>query len=282
MENSPEEQLHLINSESNELQKCRNMLFLLQFIMTTPAIISIINTELEPATLLSLSIASTFVLLYYWTIKYRYVKYKFITNDTRRSNIFTLGFPEDLPSKSDPTNLIKSKDSGKLVDTHCYVQTKENCIYFLGTLLKITVLSNEIYKKSKLFYIVMLMIYFMTNIILLVIVLNFFGGDLRITASRIILFAVNIVFLSDILNMIISHFIVSNRLSKIEERLLILDGLSKIKIEVLRTNLIDESGFFTDTMSNAYEIPPFLNKFYKKDLENRWEEIRKNRAKLRS
>ena len=272
--------INFMNIESGELQKCRNQLFLLQIIMTLPAIISIINTELKPSTLMVLSLASTLILVYYWIIKFRYAKFKFHANDSRRGNIFAFGFPKITPSNGNEENFDQSIKSNKLADDRYYVQTKENCIHFLKTLLKFAVCSHEIYKKSIFFFGIFLVIYFILNILLFVFAIVYFGGDVRITISRVILFTTNIVFSSDILNMIIYHRFVIRRLGRIEEHLLIIDGISNIKLNVLRTNLIDVSGFYTDTLSNAYEIPPFVYKLFRRDLENRWESIQKSRAKL--
>ncbi len=153
-----------MNIEPGELQICRNQLFLLQFVMTIPAIISIINSELKPSTLLVFSVVSTLVLVYYWIIKYRYAKFKFIANDTRRGNIITLGFPKISLGNGSDENLNQSVKLDKLADSSHYVQTRENCIYFLEVLLKFAVCSHEIYRKSIYFFGIFLAIYFILNL----------------------------------------------------------------------------------------------------------------------
>ena len=79
-------------------------------------------------------------------------------------------------------------------------------------------------------------------------------GDFQITISRVILSVVIIGFSSDVLSTYLHNSIVSQKLSRIIERLLMITGNDKIDFDSLRTSLIDQSGIYTDILAHASEI----------------------------
>ena len=249
-----------MSNETEEVQKWRIILLVLQILMPIPAIISIIFMQLEPATLLTLSLISILVLCYYWWIKFKYLIFKLAANDYRRSFLYDLW----VTGSSHKEKIAKN------------VQNKENCIYFLRKLLEISLYSELAYKKSRNFFVWMLVPCLITTIILLFLLVAYGEGDVKITIGRVILSIVIVVFSSDILNIILQHSIVNERVRTISKKLLLLDGNSEVEIDELIESVIHESGRYIDIMSYAYEILPYHYRRYRQDLMNYWNEIQES------
>ena len=252
--------LDTMSSETEEVQKWRIMLLVLQILMPIPAIISIIFMQLEPATLLTLSLVSIIVLCYYWWIKYKYLKFKLAANDYRRSFLY------DLWVTGSPQKEIIVKN----------LQNKANCINYLQKLLEISLYSELAYKKSRNFFVWILIACLITIIVLLFLLVAYGEGDIKITIGRVILSIVIVIFSSDILNIILQHSIVNERVHTISQRLLLLNGNTEVEIDELIKSVIQESARYIDIMSYAYEILPYHYHRYRKDLENYWNDLQKN------
>ena len=243
--------------ESEEVQQWRIKLLVLQILMPIPAIISIIFMQLKPATLMTLSLISILVLCYYWWVKYKYLEFKLAANDHRRSFLHDLWFTGSPQKEKIAIDMQNSAD----------------CKYFLRKLLEISIYSELIYKKSRNFFIWLLVPCLITTIILLFLLIAYGEGDINITIGRVILSIVIVIFSSDILNIIIQHTIVCERVNTILNRLLLLDGNDKFELDKLIKSVINETGCYIDIMSYAYEILPYHYRRYRRDLEDKWFQI---------
>ena len=250
--------------QSNEILRFSKLMLMLQILVALPAIISIIFPSMPSVVFLMISLISVIILCYYWRIKYKYFSQKFKTSDARRALLLKVGF-----KTSSPSDGTLSTSAGPKYD----LQNKENCVHFLNVLYAFSSCNELIYKKCEDFLRWILFILLIIVIILFVLIVAYAEEDLNITIARAILSAVILFFSSDILNMIFVHRFVSERLIGLTERLQKIEGNDNIEIEVLRTVVIKEFGFYADTMSSSYEIFPFFYNRYNIDLQNKLDNI---------
>ena len=160
-----------IISGSIELHKCSLWLLFLQILVPLPAIISIIYMDLKAEYLLLLSLWSIVPLIFYWYKKFQFIKLKILANESRRVNIFNLGFKASLSElnqvddKAVELNNMGSKP--RVYD----LNSRDSCNGFLKVLLELVTSSELIYQKSESFLRLLLFIYLGIVIILLVLVI---------------------------------------------------------------------------------------------------------------
>ena len=273
--------LDTITSGSNEVHKCSLWLLFLQIFVPLPAIISIVYMDLKAEYLLLLSLWSILPLIFYWFKKFQYLKLKLLANESRRANIFNLGFGYSLTEPR--VKSVKIDEISKVVQSTVYdLESRESCNKFLKVLLELVTYSELIYQKSESFLKLLLFIYLGVIIILLILVIANAEGDFQITVSRVILSVVIIGFSSDILNIYLHNSIVCVKLSRTIERLLMITGNNKINIDSLRTSLIDQSGIYTDILAYANEISPYFYGRFRKELHIRWKELKEDSEKYTS
>ena len=263
--------INAINLNSGEVLKYSKLLIILRVLIATPPIISIIFIDLTAVMLFTLSLLSVVILCCYWWVKFMYLVQKFETNDSRREQLLRIGFPTKLAG-------IESMNASKTTNKIEYdLHNRENCVYFLNKLLNFSLFSRFIHNKSEYFLIWTLLICLVIVIVLFGLIVAYAGKDIDITIARAILSVVILVFSSDILTMIFKHRLVSDRLTEIIERLLIIEGNEKMSLKFLTTSIIDEFGLYTDIVANAYEINPYCISKHSEGFSKEVEKIQKGR-----
>ena len=263
--------LNTLNLGSEKVLKFSKLLIALQILIATPAIISIVLINLTAVILFTLSLLSVVLLCCYWWVKFMYLSKKFEINDMRREELLKIGFPQvSLSKENTVANIAGNKIQYDL-------KNRENCIYFLNKLLNFSVFNKFIYSKSEYFLIWILLISLVIVIILFGLIVAYAGTNIDVTIARVILSVVILVFSSDILTMIFKHHIVSDRLTGIIQRLLVIEGNDRVSLRFLTTSIIDEFGLYTDVMSNANEIFPNCYSRHREGFSKEIEKIQKGR-----